>query len=67
MKSHELRALQRHRLFCDCCGLPIGEGERYYELPDGLAVCAESDCLTDWASPYLRRRPIQEDWEDWEG
>ncbi len=61
-----LRARERPRLFCSCCGLPIGEGERYYELPDGLTVCAESDCLEDWAGPYLRRRPAELNEEDWE-
>ena len=40
---------------CDGCGEAIGAGEAYYELPDGLRVCAESDCLADWAAAYLRR------------
>lgn len=52
------------RLICDNCGLPIGEGESYYELPDGLKICAESDCLEDWAGPYLRRRPMDQTWEE---
>lgn len=52
------------RLICDNCGLPIGEGESYYELPDGLRICAESDCLEDWAAPYLRRRPMDHTWEE---
>lgn len=56
MTCYELRTFRR-RLCCDCCGVPIGEGERYYELPDGLRVCAESDCMTDWATPYRRVRP----------
>ena len=51
-------------MICDNCGFPIGEGERYYELPDGWIVCADSDCLADWASPYLRRRPMDRDWEE---
>ena len=50
-------------LFCDCCGEPIGAGERYYELPDGLTACADSDCLGDWAAPYLRRRAT-DDYEE---
>lgn len=65
MNTLAFRAEARPRLFCDNCGLPIGEGENYYELPDGLNICAESDCLTDWAAPYLRRRPMDQDWEDW--
>ena len=52
------------RLICDNCGLPIGEGESYYELPDGLTICADSDCLEDWAGPYLRRRPMDKTWEE---
>ncbi|MGX8692163.1 MAG: hypothetical protein ACSW8E_00205 [Clostridia bacterium] len=51
-------------LICDNCGFPIGEGEPYFELPDGLTVCAESDCLADWASPYRRHRPRDRDWEE---
>lgn len=51
-------------LICDNCGYPISEGERWYELPDGLKICADSDCLTDWASPYLRRRTMDRDWEE---
>lgn len=65
MTCYELRALRRPRLFCDCCGQPIGEGERCYELPDGLTVCADSDCLADWAAPYLRRCAAENDWEEW--
>ena len=50
-------------LICDNCGYPIGEGERWYELPDGFVICAESDCLADWADPYLRRRPMDREEE----
>lgn len=35
---------------CDICKEPI-EG-KYYEMPDGLIVCADSDCLEDWAENY---------------
>lgn len=46
---------------CSCCGAEIGAGERYYALPDGLSACADSDCLTDWAAPYRRTRPMDEE------
>lgn len=52
----ELRALPR-RPCCELCGEEIGAGEPYYELPDGLRICAESDCLADWASAYRQRAP----------
>ncbi len=60
MNARELHALRR-ALCCDGCGEAIGAGEAYYELPDGLRVCAESDCLADWAAAYLRRRPADEE------
>lgn len=56
----------RPRLLCAFCGMPIGEGERYYEMPDGLPVCADSDCLKDWAAPCLRLRPPEIDEEVYE-
>ena len=46
---------------CDCCGEPIGTGERYYELPDGYTVCADGDCLSEWAAPYRRNRQCFEE------
>lgn len=58
-----LRRFLRPRLCCDCCGAPIGEDESYYELPDGLTVCRDSDCLADWAAPYQRRSPPEMDGE----
>ena len=58
--AHELRA-RRRQLCCDLCGAPIEPGERYYLL-EGLRVCAESDCLVDWAAPYAQR--AEEDEED---
>ena len=63
MNARELHALRRC-LRCACCGEPIGAGERYYELPDGMRICAESDCLADWAADFLCRRPAAEDEED---
>ena len=51
MNCWELKALPR-RLCCELCGEPIEAGARYYELPDGLRVCGESDCLADWAERY---------------
>lgn len=53
---------KRRPLRCDLCGAPIEAGERYYEL-DGLCVCAESDCLLDWAAPCERTADGEEDWE----
>ena len=40
-------------MICDICKEPI-EG-KYYEMPDGLIVCADSDCLEEWAENYERR------------
>jgi hypothetical protein len=40
---------------CDMCGEKIYDWCWYYEMPDGLCVCAESDCLEDWAKNYIRR------------
>lgn len=37
---------------CDICHEPI-TGD-YYEMPDGMIVCADSDCLEDWAEHYAR-------------
>lgn len=48
---------------CDCCGEEIGEGEACYDMPDGWTVCAEGDCLSEWAKPYLRRVPRDEEEE----
>ncbi|MCR5663566.1 MAG: hypothetical protein K6G17_01655 [Oscillospiraceae bacterium] len=36
---------------CDICGEPLPDGH-CYEMPDGLRVCLESDCLADWADYY---------------
>ncbi len=55
------RHLRRLAPRCNCCGEPIEAGERYYELPDGYTVCADSDCLTDWAAPYRRTRQQPEE------
>lgn len=41
-------------IVCDICGEEI-EGA-YYEMPDGLIVCAgDTDCLAEWAEEYRRR------------
>lgn len=38
---------------CDICDEPIEDGS-YYEMPDGLTVCCDSDCLEEWALEYKR-------------
>ena len=43
---------------CDICGEPI-EDDSYYEMPDGLTVCCDSDCLEEWAEEYKRWGVIQ--------
>lgn len=45
---------ERLRAVCDMCGAEITPEDMYYELPDGLIVCAESDCLEDWAREYKK-------------
>lgn len=40
-------------MICDICKEEI-EG-KYYEMPDGLIVCADSDCLEEWAENYVRK------------
>lgn len=43
-------------MICDICKEKI-EGD-YYEMPDGLIVCADSDCLEEWAANYQKWRPV---------
>lgn len=40
-------------MICDICNEPIADGEKHYEMPDGMTVCFESDCLKEWADAYL--------------
>lgn len=40
-------------MLCDICNEPIEEGAKHYEMPDGLTVCCDSDCLEEWANAYL--------------
>lgn len=41
-------------MICDICGEKI-EGD-YYEMPDGMTVCAgDTDCLEEWAEHYARK------------
>lgn len=44
-------------MICDICGEKI-EGN-YYEMPDGLTVCADSDCLEEWAQHYARLNEVE--------
>lgn len=37
---------------CDMCGERIYFGDAHYNMPDGLLVCGDSDCLEDWAQEY---------------
>lgn len=39
---------------CDICDEEIEAGQPYYEMPDGLTVCCDSDCLEEWAAEYKR-------------
>lgn len=39
---------------CDICGEPIEEGQSCYEMPDGMVICTDSDCLEIWAENYRR-------------
>lgn len=63
MNARELHTIVRI-MRCDCCGAPLGDGEAWYELPDGFDICAESDCLQDWAAAYFRRRTALEEEEE---
>jgi hypothetical protein len=46
-------------MICDICGEPIEPGQPYYEMPDGLIVCAgDTDCLSDWAEEYKRAQVV---------
>lgn len=36
---------------CDICHEPIEDS--FFELPDGMIVCTDSDCLEEWAKAYL--------------
>ena len=54
--------LRRRTPFCcDLCGERICPEEDWYDMPDGLRVCADRHCLEDWAGAYLRRRPACEE------
>ena len=35
---------------CKVCGLDIYQGDNYYKMPNGDAVC--ENCVLDWASKY---------------
>lgn len=63
MNAWEMRALRR-TLRCALCGEPIEAGGRWYDMPDGLSLCAESDCLEEWAAAYLRLRPAFDEEEE---
>lgn len=65
MNCLELRATEPAAAVCEVCGQEIESGESCYEMPDGLRVCGESDCLRDWAAPYLVRAPERR--EEWRG
>lgn len=43
-------------LSCDVCGEVIEVDDIYYEMPDGVTVCADSECLHEWAWEYRRQR-----------
>lgn len=64
MIDFPLRLRQPRGPTCDCCECPIEVGEYYYDLPGGLQVCADSDCLNDWALPYRRTRQPAQDEEE---
>ena len=38
--------------FCDICNERIYPDETYYDLPDGLRLCDNSDCLDEWLDDY---------------
>lgn len=40
--------------YCDICGEQIFSDEARYELPDGKVICADPDCLSEWAADYER-------------
>lgn len=41
---------------CDVCGEVIEPGQVYFNMPDGVTVCDDSDCLEVWAEIYKTRR-----------
>lgn len=41
---------------CDICGEKLYAWGRYYEMPDGMLVCVESDCLEEWAKHYMSKQ-----------
>lgn len=40
---------------CDVCAREIWEGDDFYELPDGMILCDDYECLIEWAQAYRRR------------
>ena len=45
-------------IFCDVCGARIDPGDVYYTMPDGMTVCAESDCTEAWLEDYAMCVPV---------